>query len=96
MRDYEAMLIINPALEEEATEGVIAKFSEVIEKNAGNVEKVDRWGRRKLAYPIDHQTDGYYAIITFKGTNPTVDELGRVLKIADEIIRHTIVRIGKQ
>jgi small subunit ribosomal protein S6 len=96
MRDYEAMLIIDPALENDATEAVIERFSQLIENNGGKVDKVDRWGKRKLAFEIDKRTDGYYAILTFKGENETVAELDRVLKIAEEIIRHMIVRPGKQ
>lgn len=96
MRDYETMLIVDPMLEEDATEAVIGRFSDVIEKNGGKVEKIDRWGKRKLAYPINGHAEGYYAIITFKGENKTVDELDRVFKIADEIVRHMIVRREKK
>lgn len=95
MRDYECMLIVDPTLEADATEAVITRYSEIVEKNGGKVERVDRWGKRKLAYEIKGQTDGYYAIITFKGENPAIGELDRVLKIADEIVRHSIVRRGK-
>ncbi|MCL5291814.1 MAG: 30S ribosomal protein S6 [Actinobacteria bacterium] len=96
MRDYETMLIIDPMLEADATEAVIGRFSDVIEKNGGKVEKIDRWGKRKLTYPINGHADGYYAVLAFKGENATVEELDRVLRIADEIVRHTIVRRGKQ
>lgn len=95
MRDYEVMIIIDPALEADATEATITRFTDLIGNNGGTVENIDRWGRRKLAYEIKHQTDGYYVVVTFKGENPTIDELDRVLKIADETIRHTIVRLGK-
>lgn len=95
MRSYEVMCIINVDLDKEATEKTIEKVEDLIKKNKGKVEKVDRWGRRKLAYPIDGHKDGFYLVATFKGDNKTIAELGRVLKLTGEIIRFMIVRIGE-
>ncbi len=92
LRSYEVMLIVSPKVEGEAINGIIEKFENLIKKIQGEVTKTDRWGTRKLAYPILKNTDGYYAIIYFEGNNDCINELDRVLKISDEIIRHMIVR----
>jgi len=95
VKGYEVMCVINADLDKETTEKTIEKVEDLIKKNKGKVEKVDKWGRRKLAYPIDGHKDGFYAVITFKGNNKTVAELDRVLKLTGEIIRFMIVRIGE-
>jgi small subunit ribosomal protein S6 len=88
------MCILNADLDKEATEKTIEKVEDLIKKNKGKVEKVDKWGRRKLAYPIDGHKDGFYTLITFRGDYKTVAELDRVLKLTGEIIRFMIVLIG--
>ncbi|MBI4743685.1 MAG: 30S ribosomal protein S6 [Actinobacteria bacterium] len=93
LRSYEAVLIISPKAEEEAINSVVEKFENLIKKMEGKIARTDRWGVRKLAYPILGNTDGYYAIISFNGNNDCIDELHRVLKISDEIIRHMIVKV---
>lgn len=93
MRNYECMVILEPALETEATENLVTRFTELIAKNGGKVENVNKWGKRRFAYPIGQNTDGYYVIINLQGENQTIDELDRVLKITDGVIRHMIVRL---
>jgi small subunit ribosomal protein S6 len=95
MRTYEVMFILDADLDKEANEKAIEKVQELIKKNDGKVENVDRWGRRKLAYLIDKHKDGFYVVITFKGESKTINELDRVLKLTGEIIRFMIVRIGE-
>ncbi len=95
MRGYEVMCILDADLDKETTEKVIEKVENLIKKNGGKVEKVDKWGRRKLAYLIDGHKDGFYTVIVFKGENKTVAELDRVLKLTGEIIRFMIVRIAE-
>ena len=95
MRNYEAMCILDADLDKEANEKAIEKVQDLITKNAGKVENVDRWGRRKLAYLIDRHKDGFYVVIAFKGENKTVDELDRVLRLTGEIVRFMIVRVGE-
>ena len=60
MNKYEVLYIVTPELEDEAIKAVIEKFSGIIAANGGEVEQVDEWGRKKLAYPIDYKTEGYY------------------------------------
>lgn len=89
---YEVMFILRPDLDEEATTAAIDKIAGVITGQGGKVEKVDRWGKRKLAYEIKGYQDGFYSVVEFEGTPSVAEELDRVLKISDEVIRSLIVR----
>lgn len=93
MRAYELMYIINPGLGEEKTEAVIEKVKGIIEKNNGEVDKIDKWGNKKLAYEIKDFREGYYVLVYFKGEPGLTEELDRLLKITDEILKHMIIRI---
>ena len=90
MTNYEVMFIIDPTLEDEAKEATIETVKGIIEAD-GAVDKVDVWGMRKLAYPIQKKNEGYYVVIEFKA-NPTLPkELDRRMRISDNIIRHLII-----
>jgi len=91
MRAYEVMYIIKPELEEQ-TEAVIEKFKSLIENNGGEITKLDKWGKRKLAYEIEHSRDGFYVLVKFNGEAATVAELDRVFRITDEVLKHIILR----
>lgn len=91
MRNYELIYILRTDLEEEATEAVINKFTGLIEKNGGEVVKVDKWGKRRLAYAIKKRTEGFYVIVDFKAEPAVSHEVERVLKITDEVLRHMVV-----
>ncbi len=91
MRQYEVMFIVKP-MEEEQTEAVIAKFENLITANGGTINKLDRWGKRRLAYEINDFVEGFYCLTLFTGEPAVVAELDRVLKITDEILRHMIVK----
>lgn len=92
MRSYETMLIIDPDLENEIIEKTVSKFENLIKKHKGEIEKTEKWGKRKMAYPIAGRPDGYYAIIYFKANTDFVSELDRVLRISDEVLRFMILR----
>ena len=92
MRNYETLFIIKADLEEEQTTAVIEKFKGIMEANGGEITKLDKWGKRKLAYEINHMRDGFYVCVKFKAGTETSQELDRVFKITDEIIRHVIIR----
>ena len=90
MTNYEVMFIIDPTLEDEAKEATVETVKGIIEAD-GAVDKVDVWGMRKLAYPIQKKNEGYYVVIEFKA-NPTLPkELDRRLRISDNVIRHLII-----
>jgi small subunit ribosomal protein S6 len=93
VRDYEVVFIVKP-LEEEQTEAVIGKFENLITTSGGTVNKLDRWGKRRLAYEIKDLWEGFYCLILFSGEAAVVSELDRVLKITDDILRHMIIRVG--
>jgi len=96
MRPYELLFIVKPDLDEEKTEAVLEKFTALIEKEGGEIIKVDKWGKRKLAYEIDKKwREGFYILVHFNGEPAVASELDRVMKISDEIIRHLITRIGE-
>lgn len=90
MINYEVMFIIDPALEEAKKEATVEKVQGIIAAD-GEVQKVDTWGMRKLAYPIQKKNEGYYVVIEFKA-NPTLPkELDRRMRISDNIMRHLII-----
>ncbi|MDA8234380.1 MAG: 30S ribosomal protein S6 [Clostridia bacterium] len=91
MRAYELIYIIKP-LEEEATTAVVDKFKGLIENNGGEIVKLDKWGKRKMAYEINDFKEGFYILCNFKGEAAVAQELDRVLKITDEVIKHLIVK----
>ena len=90
MRDYELMLISRAELEDEQQEALLNRATGLIAEYGGSVDKTDIWGKRHLAYPIKHQADGYYTVVNFKGDNPLITELDRVLSINDEVLRFKI------
>ena len=94
MREYEVMFIVKP-MEEEQTEAVVAKFENLITANGGTINKLDRWGKRRLAYEIQDIQDGYYCLAIFSSEPSVVKELDRVMKITDEVLRHMIVKTGE-
>ena len=87
---YETMLITTAKLDEEASAALVAKFKTLIEKN-GTIESVDEWGTRKLAYPINDETDGVYTLINFSCEADFPAELDRVYKITDGVLRSMII-----
>ena len=91
MRKYEVVFIIRP-LEEEATNAVIEKFEKLIAANGGKISKEDRWGKKRLAYEIQKEVEGFYVIFYVECEPACVNECDRVMKISDEIIKHMIVR----
>ncbi len=91
MRKYEIIFIVKP-LEEEETNAVIEKFSKLIVANGGTIDKEDRWGKRRLAYEIKKEAEGFYVLFYVTCEPACVDECDRVMKITDEILKHMIVR----
>ena len=92
MRNYEAMVIVDPRLDEGDTQKAVERFLDAIRDSEGEVTGIDRWGVRKFAYEIDHQNEGYYFVTNFKASNEAVDRLKRLLLISDEFIRGKVIR----
>src|SRR3989440_8373501 len=91
-RDYELGFILNPEVSEEQTRAILERIEQIVRNYDGQVVKVNQWGRRRLAYPIQHHRDGYYVFIDMILTPETVLELDRTLKVSEEVLRHLITR----
>ena len=91
-RDYELGFILNPEVSEEQTSAILERIEEIVNNYDGQVVKVNQWGRRRLAYPIEHHRDGYYVFIDMILTPETVLELDRTLKVSEEVMRHLVKR----
>ena len=89
-RDYEIGFILNPEVSEEQTRTILERIDQIVARNDGQVVKVNQWGRRRLAYPIEHHRDGFYVFIDTILTPETVSELDRTLKVSEEVLRHLI------
>ena len=92
MNKYETLYVINAELTDEEIKSVIEKFSTVITDNGGEIEKVDEWGKRRLAYPINYKTEGYYVLVLFTADGPVPAELQRNLKNDERIMRYVVER----
>jgi small subunit ribosomal protein S6 len=92
MRNYEVLFVLRPDLTEEAVQANKEKVNALITNNGGEIVKVDDMGKRRLAYEIQDFKEGIYTVVYFKGTNETVKELDRVIKITEDVIRYLIVK----
>jgi small subunit ribosomal protein S6 len=94
MRDYELMTIHRPDLAENDIEAKIGELEAYLSNSDAEVTKRDIWGKRRFAYEIDHLSEGYYSVVSFKAGAETVAGVDRMLSLADEVVRHKIVRLG--
>lgn len=92
MTEYEILLLLDPDLPEERQAEVVGRVQSLIEQGGGTVERHDAWGRRRLAYPIQKKEEGVYHLVSFSAGAETLDELSRVLKIDDDVLRHMATR----
>ncbi|AEF95544.1 30S ribosomal protein S6 [Desulfotomaculum nigrificans CO-1-SRB] len=92
MRNYEVMYIVKPDVEDEQLNALVERFKGLVENQGAEVTKLDKWGKRRLAYEVNHLREGIYVVMQFKAEPAAAAELDRVLKISDDIIRHIIVR----
>ncbi|NLE23368.1 MAG: 30S ribosomal protein S6 [Actinobacteria bacterium] len=90
---YELMLIVNPNTEEDRQKEIVDRLRTNVEKDGGSVVGIDEWGKRKLAYEIDKESEGVYSVITFTATPQTLAETERVLSITDEVLRFKTKRL---
>jgi len=90
--DYEILLMFDPELPEERQTEIVTRAREAIEKDGGTWDNHEPWGRRRLAYEIDHKAEGAYHLLTFAAEPATLEEISRVLKITDGVMRHLAVR----
>ncbi len=93
MRPYEVMLIIDADLEEDTIRESVERWLALIESRGAERGYVDYWGKRRLAYEIKHRAEGYYVVFQARSEPPAMQELSRVLSLADEVVRHKVLRI---
>jgi small subunit ribosomal protein S6 len=92
MTTYEILLLLDPEQAETRQDEIVARAREQVEKSGGTWQSHDAWGRRRLAYPIAKQAEGVYHLLVFDADGPTLDEVSRVLKIDDAVLRHMATR----
>jgi small subunit ribosomal protein S6 len=92
MRAYELMVIVDAELDDEAIDATIKRIVDLIGHRGASVKREDRWGRRRFAYEINHKFEGYYVVFEFVGGSE-LDQLERALRLADETVRHKVVRL---
>ncbi len=93
MTKYEMLYILDADLNDEAKDALVKKFEDLVTKNGGVIEKTDRWGMKKLQYPINYKSEGYYVLMTFEAEKTLVEEIKRVVGITDGVIRRLITKI---
>ena len=94
LKDYEIVMVYSLSKGEEAVAALQKKFTDLIAKN-GTLGEVEEWGKKKLAYPINYETDGYYVLINFSSEETFPSELDRVINITDGVLRSLIVAKGE-
>ena len=96
MRPYEVMAIFEATTEPTIIQGVLDRALDVIRNSGGNPGAIDRWGKRTFAYEVNHKREGYYVVVEFTAEPETVAALDRMLGLADEVVRHKVVRLPDQ
>lgn len=94
MNKYEVLYILVNEIEDDAKAQLIEKFSTAVTNLGGTIDKVDKWGTKRLAYPINFKNDGYYVLMTFTANSDVPKELDRLMKITDNVVRHMIIRLA--
>lgn len=93
LRPYEALIIFDPNLDDDALRVLVDRSTDLLASSGAAVGRVERWGKRRLAYEIRHQREGYYVLVEATGTPDTLAELNRSLLLTDEVLRHKIIRV---
>ena len=92
MNKYESIYILRPTMEEEAIKAAVERFTNLVTEEGGQIEKVEEWGKRRLAYPIQKFREGYYVQMNFSASSEFPSELERIYRITDDVISYIIVR----
>ena len=92
MTEYEILLLLDPDVSEDRQNEIVTRIRETVERSGGTWDRHDVWGRRKLAYEIAHKPEGFYHLLLFSSSPETLDEITRVLRITDGVLRHMATR----
>jgi small subunit ribosomal protein S6 len=95
LNDYEVALIIRPEVEDEGQEAIIDRLSQILTAEGGQVTNVEKWGRRRLAYPINKVNEGIYYFIQGQFSTPVLSELERNVRLSEDILRHMVIRTDR-
>lgn len=93
MRAYELMVILHADVEESDVAARVEQVTQNVEANGGEVKTEDRWGKRRFAYEINHQQEGYYLVLEFVTETREMGTLERLLRLADDVVRHKLIRL---
>ena len=93
MRAYELMVICDGDLDESAVSGVVNEVNAQADAAGATIKSTDKWGRRRFAYEINHKNEGFYVVFEIEAEPGALDEVDRTLRLADEIVRHKIIRL---
>lgn len=96
MRAYEVMIIVDSDVDDASNRALYARITEIIEGDGGRIAKHDSWGRRRFAYPINKKLEGVYSVLEIVTPATNLDALDRMLRLADETIRHKIIRLPER
>ncbi len=96
MRIYEEMFILDPAAAEEQVDSVVAQIEEVVKESGGSVDKVERWGLRRLAYRVQRREEGFYVLVQFSAGSRAVREIERRLRVDERVLKFLTVRIDEK
>ena len=96
MRPYEVMIILDSSLEEDAVRVAVDRATDLIRSRGGDPHRVDRWGKRRFAYELNHRWDGYYVLVEAQAEPAVMAELDRALHLADEVVRHKVIRLPER
>jgi small subunit ribosomal protein S6 len=94
-RQYELMYVVAPTVGEDGVAELQTQIEEIVADGDGHVDKTDNWGRRRLAYEINHHNDGTYMLVLMTGPGELIPELDRRLKVIDDVLRHLVVRVDE-
>jgi small subunit ribosomal protein S6 len=96
MRPYEVMVIFDATLEEDEIRALVDRFTQQLNAAGAKAVHTDSWGKRRLAYPVKHRNEGYYVVFEANAEPAAVSDLDRQLKLADEVVRHKVLRLPDQ
>ena len=91
--NYETVCIVKPDVGDDIVKGVLNKSSAAIETGGGTIVRIDEWGRRRLAYPIQKKNDGYFFVMTYKSEPAASKELERLLKLNEDVLRYQTIKL---
>lgn len=96
LNNYETVFIANPEIADDAVAQLIGKIKQAVTDNKGTMANEDRWGRRRLAYPIHGNREGFYVVLTYSSEGTIVNALEHVFRVTDSVIRHLTIRVIKK